>query len=180
MAGADVSTVRASGIPQNSEISRHLAGAHLCDAFAVSISGRSRSALEIYLAIAAQTPTWIDWLMTVRNRAGALFGLKPLRLLGDIDSGKTPSSYRVGDWVGIFSILYLSEDEVVLLEADKHLEAKVSLVRRADANGTSAVMTTVIRVHNLLGRAYMLPVWPVHKLMVPAQLARLVLASHAR
>lgn len=168
-----VRTIRSSDVPGDSEISKHLAGAHLSDAFAVSTNGGERSALALYIDIAAQTPGWINCLMAVRNRAVALFGLKRLGHLGDVDANRKPGAYRVGDRVGIFSILFLSEREVILLESDKHLEAKVSLCKTMDARGNSvAVMSTVIRIHNLLGHAYMLLVWPVHKLMVPSQLAR--------
>lgn len=165
-------TIRSSDVPRDSEISKHLAEAHLFDAFAVSTDGNKRSALEIYIDVAAHTPEWINCLMAVRNRAVALLGLKHLGHLGDVDAGRKPESYRVGDQVGIFSILYLSEREVILLESDKHLDAKVSLYKTDEAQGSTVVMTTVIRVHNLLGHAYMLLVWPVHKLMVPSQLAR--------
>lgn len=164
--------VRASAIPRDSEISKHLAGAHLFDAFAVSTDGSKRSALEIYIDVVARTPDWINRLMTIRNRIVALFGLKNIGHMGNVDYHKKPASYRVGDRVGIFSILFLSEREIILVESDKHLDAKVSLCKTAEGNGNSAVMTTVIRVHNLLGRAYMLFVWPVHKLMAPALLAR--------
>jgi hypothetical protein len=164
--------VNAIDIPRDSEISRHLAGAFLSDAFEVPVDGRHRSALEIYLDAAAKTPSWIGCLMTLRNRAVALVGLKDLGHMNNIDAGRMPESYRVGDRVGIFTILFLSEREVIFVESDKHLDAKVSLCRRDGDRGTAAVMTTVIHVHNLLGYAYMFAVWPVHKLMVPSLLAR--------
>ncbi len=166
--------ITSSEIPKGSEIGKHLAGAHLSDAFAVTIGGSQRSALEIYIDIAAQTPGWINLLMAFRNRAVAMFGLKSLGNLGNVDAERQPGSYRVGDRVGIFSILFLSEREVILLESDKHLEAKVSLCKTMNAQGnTVAVMSTVIRNFNLLGHAYMLFVWPVHTLMVPSLLRRM-------
>ncbi len=164
--------VRTTGVPRDSEISKHLAGAHLFDAFAVPVEASGRSALEIYIDVMVKTPGWINGLMAARNRVVALFGLKNLGHLDDVDTGAGPESYRVGDRVGIFSILFLSEREVILVESDKHLDAKVSLCKTSEGDATSAVMTTVIHVHNLLGRAYILFVWPVHKLMVPSLLAR--------
>ena len=164
--------VRSTEVPRNSEISKHLAGAHLFDAFEVPTDGSARSALEIYIDVMAKTPAWIDGLMAARNKAVALFGLKNLGHLGNVDTHMRPESYRVGDRVGIFSIMFLSEREVILVESDKHLDAKVSLCKTVEAYGNSAVMTTVIHVHNLLGRAYILFVWPVHKLIVPSLLAR--------
>ena len=164
--------VRSTEVPMDSEISKHLAGAHLFDAFEVSTDGGNRSALEIYIEVMAQTPDWVNGLMAVRNRAVALFGLKNLGHLDNVDTKVKPESYRVGDRVGIFSILFLSPREVILVESDKHLDAKVSLCKTIDGHADSAVMTTVIHVHNLLGRAYILFVWPLHKLIVPSLLAR--------
>jgi len=164
--------IRASVVPRDSEICKHLAGAHLYDAFEMPTDASKRSALGIYIDILAKTPDWVNCLMTARNRAVALLGLKNLGHLDGIDSSKKPDAYKVGDRVGIFSILFLSDREVILFESDKHLDAKVSLCKSADGQGNAVVMTTVIHVHNLLGRAYMLFVWPVHKLIVPALLAR--------
>ena len=166
--------IRSTAVPKESEISKHLAGADLFDAFAVSADGDNRSALEIYVDIMSQTPDWINGLMAARNRAVALFGLKDLGHLDNVDSGRKPESYQVGDRIGIFSILLLSEREVILIESDKHLDAKVSLLKAPAGQTTSVVMTTVIQVHNLLGRAYMLLVWPVHKIIVPSLLAKFI------
>ncbi|MYN06281.1 DUF2867 domain-containing protein [Pseudoduganella aquatica] len=77
----------------------------------------------------------------------------------------------MGDRVGIFSILYLSDDEVILGDADKHLKVCVSVRKLSEARSAVAV-STVVHIHNLLGRVYMLFVAPVHKLIVPAVLVR--------
>ena len=164
--------VRATAAPNDSEIGKHLANAYLHDAFGISVDAAGLSALEIYIEVMTKTPQWINCLMAARNRAVALFGLKNLGHLNNIDAARRPESYRVGDHIGIFSILFLSPREVILVESDKHLDAKVSLCRTDGVQGNSVVMTTVIDVHNLLGRAYIGLVWPVHKLMVPALLAR--------
>ncbi|MFA7268770.1 MAG: DUF2867 domain-containing protein [Sterolibacterium sp.] len=164
--------VRPVEVPKHSEIGKHLAGAQAFDAFAVPLDGRRRSALEIYIEVMASSPEWINCLMAVRNRAVGLFGLKPLGRLNDIDTARKPETYRVGNRVGIFSIVYLAEREVILVESDRHLEAKVSLCLSGEGQDSSAVLSTVIHVRNLLGHAYLLAVWPAHKLMFPAMLAR--------
>ena len=65
--------VRSAAVPKHSEISKHLAGAQVFDAFAVPLNGSKRSALEIYIAVMAKTPGWINGLMAFRNKAVALF-----------------------------------------------------------------------------------------------------------
>lgn len=169
----DTRVVCSTRVPGDSEISMHLADARFFDAFAVSLEDDRCSALQICIEIMASTPTWINFLMRARNKAVALFGLKNLGHLNNVDIHREPSAYRVGDKVGIFSILFLSEQEVILIETDKHLDAKVSLsLSEVEGQGKAVVMTTVIHVHKLLGHIYILLVWPLHKLMFPAMLAR--------
>jgi len=163
----------ATRIPADSEIGKYLAGADLFDVFEVPIAASNRPALQIYIDLMAKTPAWINRLMAVRDRAVAMFGLKHLGHLDDIDPAKGVDSYRVGDRVGIFSILFISDREVILVEADKHLEAKVSLCKTFDGQKHTVVFSTVIHLRNLLGRAYMMFVWPLHKLIVPSLLARI-------
>jgi len=164
--------VRTSAVPRDSEIRKYLAGADLYDAFELCTGERNRSALELYIDIIGQTPGWINCLMAARNKAVALFGIKDLGQLDNVDSSKEPQAYRVGDRIGIFLILFLSEREVILVESDRHLDAKVSLCKTDAGDGGCVVMSTVINIHNILGRAYILLVWPVHKFMVPSLLGR--------
>ena len=164
--------VKATKIPPDSEVSRYLAGAHLYDAFEVPISENGRSALQIYIDLMAQTPTWVNGLLEARDKLVAVFGLKDLGHLDNIDPTRPIASYRPGDHIGIFSILSISDREVVLVEQDTHLDAKVSLCKTFDGHSSAVVFSTVIHVRNHLGRAYLLFVWPLHKLIVPLLLAR--------
>lgn len=160
------------GIPRDSEISKYLAGAHLYDAFEVPVAGSGRSALQIYIDLMSATPGWVNGLLDARDRLVGLFGLKNLGHLDNIDPSRPVESYRPGDHIGIFSILSISDREVVLLEADNHLDAKVSLCKTREGENGAVVFSTVIHIRNLFGRAYMVFVWPLHKLIVPALLAR--------
>jgi len=49
---------------------------------------------------------------------------------------------------------------------------KVSICKLSIENKESVAATTVVHIHNLLGRVYMLFVVPIHKLVVPAVLVR--------
>lgn len=159
-------------VPVNSRVRSEIAGAYFHDAYEIPLRDTGKSALELYLDAVARTPRWIDFLMTLRNRTVAFFGLKNLGLMGGVDRGKDPASYRPGDRVGIFSILSLSDQEVVLGDADKHLRALISVYKETGER-QKAVVTTVVHVNNLLGRVYLFFVVPVHKIIVPAMLTRI-------
>jgi hypothetical protein len=162
--------VTAADAPPSSRIRRELQGADFHDAYEIALCHGGRSALDIYLKVAASTPAWVDFLMAARNRIVSLLGLKNLGHLGDLEKAKEASAYRVGDRIGIFSLLSISDDEVVLGDSDHHLDVKVSFCKLVRESRESIVVTTVVHIHNRLGRAYMLLVKPLHRLIVPASL----------
>lgn len=166
------STVTAIDVPPTSRISREFPGADFFDAYEMPLAHDGRSALDIYLKIVAKTPSWVNVLMATRNRIVAVLGLKNLGHLGSLNPAKESSAYRVGDRVGIFSLLSLSDDEIILGDSDKHLDVKVSICKLVRDGHQSVAVTTVVHIHNLLGRIYMLFVAPVHRRIVPATLAR--------
>lgn len=159
-------------VPVDSLIHPELADAYFHDAFASLLPNGDQSVLDIYLGTVARTPAWVDVLMTWRNRIVACFGLKDLGRMSALAVKKKASDYQVGDRIGIFSILALSERELILGDADKHLTAKISFYKHDGAH-PSVTVSTVVHVHNFLGRAYLFFVVPVHKLIVPAMLARI-------
>jgi hypothetical protein len=164
------STIIPIDVPPSSRISRELPGAYFFDAYEIPLAHDGQSALDIYLKIVAKMPAWINFLMTVRNRVVAVLGLKNLGHLGDLNQAKESTSYRVGDRVGIFSLLSISYDEIILGDSDKHLDVKVSVCKLTREGRQSVAVTTVVHTHNLLGRIYMLFVAPVHRRIVPASL----------
>ena len=166
---------RAIPVPPGTEIHRHLPQAYFHDCYLQPVDEPLPSALAIYLDSVSRTPRWVNTLMRTRNRIVSLFGLKDLGLMGDLPT-KPAQDYRLGDRVGIFSLLYLSDDEVILTDSDKHLQARVSLCRLRQDGRAAVAVSTVVHVHNFLGRAYLFFVVPVHRRIVPAMMARMAAA----
>ena len=157
--------------PRNSRIERLIPGAYFHDAWAVQAGDPSLSALGQFLKAIEATPSWVNHCMALRNRVVEKLGLKNLGGLGAFDPTKPATAYRPGDRVGIFTLFEQSFDEVLLGDKDKHLDVTLSVHRYACASGDVQVtVTTVVHVHNLLGRLYMIPVQPMHKLIAPAVL----------
>nr|WP_315392065.1 DUF2867 domain-containing protein [uncultured Duganella sp.] len=170
------STISAVQVPPQSVIHQRLTGAYFYDCYAQEIAANGASALELYLKVVATTPAWVNSLMALRNRLVRLVGLKNLGHLGDFDKNKPASQYRLGDRVGIFSIVYLSDDEIILGDSDKHLNVEVSVCKMRGADHDTIAVSTVVHTHNALGRLYMLFVAPLHKLIVPASMRQAGLA----
>ena len=165
-----MSAVFASRVPDGSLIARRLPGAYFHDAWSVEPADPGLCALEYFLKAAQATPAWVNQLMSVRNRVVARLGLKDLGHLGGFNSDKPLDEYQPGDRIGIFTLLENQVDEVVLGDTDKHLDVALSVHLGRDPESDRAVLTvsTVVHIHNVLGRLYMLPVAPVHKLITPS------------
>lgn len=164
-------TVVAISTPSNRNISGHVATSYFHDSYELRIEPTAQSALELYLGMIATTPKWVNRLMALRNHMVQFVGLKNLGHLDAVSHTKHPSKYCVGDRVGIFSIVHLSDDEVVLGDSDKHLNVLVSVCKVTSPH-SSVVVSTVVHIHNALGRVYMFFVAPLHRLIVPASLDR--------
>lgn len=164
-----------SQVPSNSRAISLLPGADFFDCWSVSSPQVDRSALELFLMAASRTPRWVNLAMGARNRIVRLVGLKHLGALSNIDPARDPQSYKPGDRIGIFTLFEHSFDEVLLGDRDKHLDVVLSVHRSLGADRQSLLvsLTTVVHVKNVLGRIYMLPVTPAHRVIAPAMLSRL-------
>lgn len=160
----------ASVPPPHSEIASRIEVAHFRDAWSVVAARPGLEALDQFLHVARRTPAWIERLMAARNAAASRLGLKDLGAMSRIDVTKAACDYRPGDRAGLFTLISNSADEVLLGDRDAHLDVVVSVHRRiAPADGSTIVtVTTVVHVHNRLGRLYMVPVRPIHRLIARA------------
>lgn len=160
---------------EGSLIAHRLAGASFHDTWCVPSMDSEQSALGHFIAAAQSTPRWIEACMKARNRVGQMVGLKDLGTLSAIGQDKRAEDYQRGDRVGIFTMIENTFDEALFGDSDKHLNVVLSLHRQAHPDGQHVLirLTTVVHVKNWLGRVYMLPVAPMHKLITPAVLANI-------
>jgi Protein of unknown function (DUF2867) len=162
--------IQTQPIPLDSEIAEFAKTAHFADCFIAPNPWPERSAMELFMKTVGNTPSWVNVLMSLRNRIVGLFGLKNLGALGDV---RAVTDYRIGDRVGIFTLLFQAENEVILGDLDKHLEVRVSVRKMQSDSGTALLaVSTAVHEHNALGKIYMFFVGPIHKLIVPAMLRR--------
>lgn len=156
--------------PAGSWIEAKVPGSYFHDAWSIDAAEPALDALSQFVRVARRTPRWIDAAMRARNRIVALFGIRNLGALSELREPAEGGAYQPGDRVGIFTLLSLSENEVLLGDSDKHLDVVVSVHRRMseDRQAAEVTVTTVVKVYNWLGRAYMLPVRPAHRVIARA------------
>lgn len=166
---------QACEVPPISALSDSLRTAYFFDCYSVEIPLDSRTPLELYLNVVSRTPPWIDFLMNVRNKIVASVGLKNMGALSGVSPSKAATEYRVGDQAGIFKLIETNDREVILGETDKHLDVRISVVKQQHQDRTIVSVSTVVHVHNLLGRIYMFFVTPAHRIIAPATISKLAL-----
>jgi hypothetical protein len=157
--------VKTADVPTGSAVHAMRARADYWDAYEVECADDHPTALHAYLAFAARTPKWIDGLMAVRNAVVRLLGLKDVGRLARVPAPSDARTLGPGDRVGIFTIRSVRDEEVVLEILDSHLDVVVSVYRHP---GCPARLTTstLVFYHNRVGRLYMLPVAPMHRIVV--------------
>ena len=141
------------------------------DCWEAPVSRPDATPIEVFRATIGRAPVWLDAALRLRDRIVAPFGLATVGAFAD---RALPEEPAVGDRVGIFPVLAVHPDELILGIDDAHLDFRLSILRFAEAGEEKAAIVMVLKRHNLLGRLYMLPVGPIHRLIVRAMMRRAV------
>jgi hypothetical protein len=156
-------------VPSTSLAMRSLPHLDFADAFRCQLpEDQPQNIDSVTRAIFLTMPQWVVQLLELRNVIVRPFGLKT-----SIDA--VPSSnqeeLQPGTAVGAFEILDRRQNEEIMLgEDDKHLDYRVSIQFEREEKKCWVVVSTVVKFNNWLGRAYFVPVRPVHKIIVPAMM----------
>lgn len=150
-------------VPPGSALSREfIERAYYRDAYRVPLRRRELGVVDVFFAIFAHHPLWMKLLLIVRNKTVALVGLNG-STAAEVLHVNIRSRYAVGEKIGRWRIFAVGENEVVAGGDDKHLDFRVSVLKVADGDDTSVVVSTVCAVHNLWGKIYLFFVVPLHR-----------------
>jgi hypothetical protein len=148
----------------NPELQSLLPGCTFADAYRVATPRSLASLRELSQAIISATPLWAKWLMQLRNVIVRPLGLKTEALEGD--SGGSGS-------IGMFPVLIESQSQMVLGLDDRHLDFRIVIdLEEAGTEAKELTLTTLVRVNNRLGHAYLATILPFHRLIVRSMLSR--------
>ena len=101
-------------------------------------------------------------LLVARNKV-ALFAGLDAPTASEILHVEIKDRYVVGEKIGVWPIFSLNEDEVVAGRNNKHMDFRLSVLKVADGDGPSVVVSTICTVHNLFGKIYLFFIVPFHK-----------------
>jgi hypothetical protein len=138
-------------------IGQNLPGADFIDAYRVRVGGVGLDAMDAAKQMLIKQPGWVDRLMALRNAIVTPFGLKT----GHETDGHIEK-------IGIFPIESVTPSRVVLGFEDKHLDFRVVIDVVRTGGDSEVTATTLVRRHNLLGRAYLAVILPFHRMVVRA------------
>ena len=159
---------RAVPLPANCQLTPTQHDADFADAYETLVPKSDLSATDIYCAVASQTPGWINALMWLRNRLLQPLGLKDAGAISNVPAARTATAVP-GQRMGLFEVVSVSPNELVLQDDDKHLLVQLSVLKQShDAAHDRLTISTVVHIHNTLGRVYMAFVGPAHKVIAPA------------
>lgn len=163
-------SVRSAALPAESSIAHLYAGAHLADAFAITLPAGAPQDIEaLARAVLGDPAPWFRALLALRDAIVRPFGVKTSSQIRH-EAG----SDRASTHIDFFPILARRPDELVVGEDDSHLDFRASVLQRPSGNGDERelVATTAVHCHNLFGRIYIQTIAPFHRLVVRSSLAR--------
>ena len=151
-------------------------GAYFRDSYGAPLSHTRASIVDIFFAIFGHYPMWMKIPLIVRNRIASWCGLEAPTASEIIDL-EIKSSYRVGDKIGVWPIFALTESEIVAGRNNKHLDFRLSVLKAADNETASVVVSTLCTVHNWFGKLYLFFIVPFHKWGVQRLISNAIVAG---
>ena len=146
------------------------------DSYRAPLSRSDLSVVEIFFAIFARRPGWMNLMLIARNKAAALAGLK-VPTTSEIMNMKQRDRYFIGEKIGPWPIFLLSSDELVAGRDNKHMDFRLSIMKVHDGARPSVVVSTLCMVHNKLGQYYLSSIIPIHKFGLPRLMANALAAQ---
>jgi hypothetical protein len=164
-------------VPCHSALGKDLIeGAGFRDAYRADLSRPDLGVIEIFFAIFAHRPGWMNLLLIARNKAAALAGLE-VPTTAEVVNMQRRDRYLVGEKIGPWPIFFLGADELIAGRDNKHMDFRVSVMKVHDGATPSVVVSTLCRVHNKFGRHYLSSIIPFHKFGLRRLIAN-ALAAH--
>ncbi len=131
-------------------------------------SKKKITADDIMVAFWTVPPKWVDSLFKLRDILVKPFGIQSGNEGNRLELEK---SIRTGGTYNFMSIAAKSDEETILCANDKHLVMYLSIkVKELNESDKEVTASTLVKFHNLLGRAYFFVIYPFHCIIVKTML----------
>lgn len=150
-------------VPSESAVGRALIErADFGDAYRASLRRPEAGVVDMFFAIFAHRPVWMNLLLITRNKIAGFAGLET-PTISEILNIERRDRYVVGQKIGPWPIFSLGPDELVVGRDNTHMDFRLSIMKVRDGNGPAVVVSTLCMVHNRFGRHYLSAIVPFHK-----------------
>ena len=120
-------------VPSESALGKNLIErADFSDAYRAPLRRPEAGVVEIFFAIFAHRPVWMNLLLIARNKVAGFAGLER-----EILNIEKRDRYIVGQKIGPWPIFFLGPDELVAGRDNKHMDFRLSIMKVRDGNGPS-------------------------------------------
>jgi hypothetical protein len=165
--------VRVVPVPVHSEVLTSLKRIDFADAYEAPLSRPQMGVCDAYWAVFGVEPIWVCWLMSLRGHIAIRLGLTHPFDTVKASPGLVPT-FQLGMRVGPFTVQYASPNELIVGDDDKHLNFRISCLKTMSGERAFITISTVVEIHNKLGRFYMFVVKPFHRFIAPFMVRRAV------
>ena len=170
-----MSSVVDCDVPRHSALGKDLIErADFRDAYGAPLNRSDISVVDIFFAIFARRPGWMNLMLIARNKAAALAGLE-VPTTSEILKMEKRDRYVAGEKIGPWPIFFLGSEELVAGRDNKHMDFRLSIMKVHDGFRPSVVLSTLCMVHNKFGQYYLSSIIPFHRF----GLRRLIASAHA-
>jgi hypothetical protein len=165
---AKESRIEARLFPSESCIAKEIAIADFHDSYRLLTSVKKKvNPLEVYCLMVKKVPGWINFLLSLRNIIARLLGLKDVGNLGRINQFLIRNNKSLeGCELDFFTIAICSQNEMILILNDKHLDIKISILINEQFEEEEVIFSTLVKFNNFYGKVYMFIIAPFHKIIV--------------
>ena len=164
-------------VPPASALSREMIdNASFHDSYRAPLARPELGIVDIFFALFGHTPLWMKSLLIVRNAAARLVGLEA-PTVAEIMRPTVRKVYGVGDKIGPWPIFFIGGNEIVAGRNNKHMDFRLSVLKAADGDTASVVVSTICTVHNVFGRIYLFFIVPFHRSGVRSLMSNAVAAK---
>ena len=157
-----------SSIPVSSILYEESKNSSYKDSVRISTERSDVQSWELIAAFFHSAPTWMKYLLIVRNKIVKYFGLK----VGDVDENDVSPPFEAGQKFGVFKLFSVNSTEAVIGEDDVHLNFRISFIIDKE-NENELVMSTIVKINNRFGKVYMFFVKPFHRVLVLTMIKRM-------
>ncbi len=124
------------------------------DALQTKISQSHLTPSQLQYAIFGYLPTWVNHLMSLRNKIVRIFGFN----VGMNSVKPGCDELKIGDTAGFLTVIEKSEDEIISYADDKHMTFYLS-VRN---HNNTVVISSLVNQKTIIGRIYVNAILPFH------------------